>query len=167
MVRRCTYPSIHFFVSRSRSVVDCAHIQAFTFLSTKTLSSSRSVVDCALGFVWCGVVLCGVVWFVYVWCGVVCVCVFVCVFVCVCVCVLYCVLCCGVVCSVGVVCVVWCGVVLFCVVWCGLACGKRLRVCVQDASVCTRKTRDLVLCSCRCRHLVKGTHQSGENISTH
>ena len=30
MVRRCTYPSIHFFVSRSRSVVDCAHIQAFT-----------------------------------------------------------------------------------------------------------------------------------------
>ena len=24
MVRRCTYPSIHFFVSRSRSVVDCA-----------------------------------------------------------------------------------------------------------------------------------------------
>ena len=27
---RCTYPSIHFFVSRSRSVVDCAHIQAFT-----------------------------------------------------------------------------------------------------------------------------------------
>ena len=47
MVRRCTYPSIHFFVSRSRSVVDCAHIQAFTFISTKTLSSSRSVVDCA------------------------------------------------------------------------------------------------------------------------
>ena len=27
--RLCTYPSIHFFVSRSRSVVDCAHIQAF------------------------------------------------------------------------------------------------------------------------------------------
>ena len=24
VVRRCTYPSIHFFVSRSRSVVDCA-----------------------------------------------------------------------------------------------------------------------------------------------
>ena len=24
------YPSIHFFVSRSRSVVDCAHIQVFT-----------------------------------------------------------------------------------------------------------------------------------------
>ena len=24
MVRRCTYPSIHFFVSRSRSVIDCA-----------------------------------------------------------------------------------------------------------------------------------------------
>ena len=44
-----------------------------------------------------------------------------------------------------------CGVVwyvLFCVVWCGLACGKPppcvdskcLRVCVQDASVCTGKT---------------------------
>ena len=42
MVRRCTYPSIHFFVSRSRSVVDCAHIQAFTLLLTKTLSRSRS-----------------------------------------------------------------------------------------------------------------------------
>ena len=27
---RCTYPSIHFFVSRSRSVVWQAHIQAFT-----------------------------------------------------------------------------------------------------------------------------------------
>ena len=27
---RCTYPSIHFFVSRSRSVVDCARVQAFT-----------------------------------------------------------------------------------------------------------------------------------------
>ena len=38
---RC--PSIHFFVSRSRSVADCAHIQAFTFLLTKTLSRSRSV----------------------------------------------------------------------------------------------------------------------------
>ena len=44
---RCTYPSIHFFVSRSRSVVDCACVQAFTFLLTKTLSRSRSVVDCA------------------------------------------------------------------------------------------------------------------------
>ena len=30
VVRRCTYPSIHFFVSKSRSVVDCAHIQAST-----------------------------------------------------------------------------------------------------------------------------------------
>ena len=43
MVRRCIYPSFHFFVSRSRSVADCAHIQAFTFLLTKTLSRSRSV----------------------------------------------------------------------------------------------------------------------------
>ena len=67
---RCTYPSIHFFVSRSRSVVDCARVQAFTFLLTKTLSRSRSVVWCV---VWCGVVcvVCGVLW----WCVVVvCVC---------------------------------------------------------------------------------------------
>ena len=28
VVRRCAFPSIHFFVSRSRSVVDCAHRQA-------------------------------------------------------------------------------------------------------------------------------------------
>ena len=39
---RCTYPSIHFFVSRSRPSVDCARVQAFTFLLTKTLSRSRS-----------------------------------------------------------------------------------------------------------------------------
>ena len=66
MVRRCTYPSIHFFVSRSRSVVDCA-----------------------LGFVWyvwCegGVCMCVYVYvyvyvFVYVYvcvvCCVLCVCV--------------------------------------------------------------------------------------------
>ena len=58
-----THPSIHFFVSRSRPVVDCAHIQAFTLkfpqdrgrltgerisepftsLLTKTLSRSWSV----------------------------------------------------------------------------------------------------------------------------
>ena len=47
VLRRRTHPSTHFFVSKSRSVVDCAHIQAFTFLLTKTLSRSRSVVDCA------------------------------------------------------------------------------------------------------------------------
>ena len=40
---RCTYPSIHFFVSRSKSVVWQTHIQAFTFLLTKTLSRSWSV----------------------------------------------------------------------------------------------------------------------------
>ena len=52
------------FVSRSRSVVDCARVQAFTFLLTKTLSRSRSVVWCVVWFV-CGVVLwCGSV----VWC---------------------------------------------------------------------------------------------------
>ena len=72
---RCTYPSIHFFVSRSRSVVDCARVQAFTFLLTKTLSRSRSVVWCVVvvccGGVlwWCVVVVCcgGVLW----WCVVV------------------------------------------------------------------------------------------------
>ena len=29
MVRWCTYPNIHFFVSISRSVVECARVQAF------------------------------------------------------------------------------------------------------------------------------------------
>ena len=53
-------------------------------------------------------------------------------------CVVVCTLCCGVVCSVGGL---WCGVVRLamrktppCVD------SKRLRVCVQDASVCTGKT---------------------------
>ena len=78
----------------------------------------------------------------------VCVCVVCCVLCVVCICVdmvvRMCVCCCGC----GVYVVLWCGVVLFCVVRCGLACGKpppcvdskRLRVCVQDASVCTGKT---------------------------
>ena len=86
---RC--PSIHFFVSRSRSVADCAHIQAFTFLLTKTLSRSRSVV-------WCVLCACGV-------CGVWDVCVHVVLRVVLVVCT------CGVVCGVGGVCVVvlwWC-----------------------------------------------------------
>ena len=34
----------------------------------------------------------------------------------------------------------WCGVVLCCFVWCGLACGKPLRVQIQNASVCAFKT---------------------------
>ena len=63
-------------------------------------------------------------------------------------CVVVCTLCCVVVCSVGgVVCgVVWCCVVLCGVVRLGMRktppCvdSKRLRVCVQDASVCTGKT---------------------------
>ena len=63
--RLCTCPSIHYFVSRSRSVVDCARVQIFTFLLTKTLSRSRSVVWCV---VWC------VVFCVYMWCCVWCVC---------------------------------------------------------------------------------------------
>ena len=50
---RCTYPSFHFFVSRSRSIVDCARVQAFTFLLTKTLSRSRSVVWCCVWCWWC------------------------------------------------------------------------------------------------------------------
>ena len=87
---RCTYPSIHFFVSRSRSVVDCAHIRAFTFLLTKTLSRSRSVVDCVVS-------VC-----VYTWCGGVCVCT--CGVVCTC-----CVVCCVVV----LWCCVWCVVVWY------------------------------------------------------
>ena len=58
---RCTYPSIHFFVSRSRSVVDCARVQAFTFLLTKTLSRSRSVVWCVVLW-WCVCVVCGEAW---------------------------------------------------------------------------------------------------------
>ena len=66
-----TYPSIHVETpSRSRSVVDCARVQAFTFLLTKTLSRSRSVVWCV---VWCVLVVCcgGVVvvlWLCCVWC---------------------------------------------------------------------------------------------------
>ena len=52
----CTYSSIHFFVSKSRSIIDSARVQAFTLLLTKTLSRSRSVVWCV---VWCvHVVLC-------------------------------------------------------------------------------------------------------------
>ena len=60
--RLCANPSTHFFVSRSLSVVDCAHIRAFTFFRFKItvscqlcaypsthffVSRSRSVVDCA------------------------------------------------------------------------------------------------------------------------
>ena len=66
---RCTYPRIHFFVSRSRSIVDCARVQEFTFLLTKTLSRSRSVVWCVHVACWwcvgcCVVVVrvCGVWW---------------------------------------------------------------------------------------------------------
>ena len=63
-----TYPSIHVETpSRSRSVVDCAHIRAFTFLLTKTLSRSRLVVWCVVLCVllclwWCVCVVCGEAW---------------------------------------------------------------------------------------------------------
>ena len=66
-----TYPSIHFFVSRSRSVVDCARVQAFTFLLTKTLSRSRSVVWYVVWCVcsvWCGVCVVVLWWCVCVVC---------------------------------------------------------------------------------------------------
>ena len=100
---KCTYPSIHVETpSRSRSVVDSAHIRAFTFLLTKTLSRSRSVVWC----VWCGV--CGVLCFVF----------------CVCMWRVWCVGCvctCGVVCGVGGVC--WCVVVCVCVCLCVVKLG--------------------------------------------
>ena len=125
---RCTYPSIHFFVSRSRSVVDCAHIRAFTFLLTKTLSRSRSVVDCVVS------VCVHLVWWrvcMYMWR---------------CVYMLCCVLCCGVVlrcCGVVLVC---CCVVWLCGMWHGLVRGKKtLRVHVQLASVCTFKMPPCVL----------------------
>ena len=60
---RCAYPSIHFFVSRSRSVVDCAHIQAFTLkLSRNSVGSKHSCVCCGGDVcVQCGVCACVVV----------------------------------------------------------------------------------------------------------
>ena len=62
-----TYPSIHVETpSRSRSVDWCAHIQAFTFLLTKTLSRSRSVVWCVACVCVGGVCVVCVV--VCVWC---------------------------------------------------------------------------------------------------
>ena len=114
MVRRCTYPSIHFFVSRSRSVVDCALCGV-------------------VWYVWCESGVCVRVR--------VCVCVCVCV-VCVCVCVLTWLYACDVCCGVYVVlwcCVfcwrcVWCGVVLCCFVWCGAARHA------ENSSACRFKT---------------------------
>ena len=102
-----TYPSVHVETpSRSRSVVDCAHIQAFTFLLTKTLSRSRSVVWFVVWCVWCVMVVrCGGV----LWCVV-------------CVVLWWCVV-------VVVVCVVvlwWCVVVVCCggaCVWCVVKLG--------------------------------------------
>ena len=89
-----------------------AHIQAFTFSSQD--HGRLSIVHCVC------VCVC-----------VVCVCVDMVVRMCMCMC----------------MCGVWCGVVLFCVVWLlGMRknppCvdSKRLRECVQDASVCTGKT---------------------------
>ena len=55
MVRRCTYPSIHLFVSRSRSVVDCALCGVVWYVWCE---GGCVYVWCV---VWSGVVLCGVV----------------------------------------------------------------------------------------------------------
>ena len=139
MVRRCTYPSIHFFVSRSRSVVDCARVQAFVCV----------VCD-----------MCGV----RVVCVRVCVCV--CVVCCACVLKWLCVcvesecgvcaesvLCCVVMCDVGAgvgVQNVWClvcGVCVLCVlcfvcVWRGLARGKTRCVNKSVAKTPVDKERD-------------------------
>ena len=60
-----------FFVSRSRSIVDCARVQAFTFLLTKTLSISRSVVWCVV-FCVCACGVCSVCVGCVCTCGVVC-----------------------------------------------------------------------------------------------
>ena len=54
---KCTYPSIHFFVSRSRSVVDRAHIQAFTLKLPQDHGRLSGVWCCGGG---------GVVWW---WCA--------------------------------------------------------------------------------------------------
>ena len=78
-VRRCTYPSIHFFVSRSWSDVDCALCGVVWYVwceggvctcsCTCTCSCSCTCtctlccgVVCSVGGVWCGVVLCCSVW---------------------------------------------------------------------------------------------------------
>ena len=63
---KCTDPSIHFFVSRSRSVVWWAHIQAFTL----KLKITVGCLVCGVVCVWCVVVVCcgGVVRVVLWWC---------------------------------------------------------------------------------------------------
>ena len=91
-----TYPSIHVEDTLKITVACGAHIRAFTFLLTKTLSRSRSVARCAhiQAFaktlkITVGCLVCGVVCVARVVCRVLCVCMWcVCVHVvCVCACV--------------------------------------------------------------------------------
>ena len=162
--RPSTYPSIHFFVSRSRSVVDCARVPALRVMCVVSVQCGRwwcvyvcvcvcRVVCCACVLKWlcvsvesvcsvCAESVCGmcVLCIVVLWCIVVS---------CLCVCWCWCMVCnvwCWCVrgvCVGCVVCVVC--VVCVCATWHveNPPCvgSKRLRVQVQNASVCTRKTR--------------------------
>ena len=89
--RRCIYPSIHVFVSRSRSVVDCALSFVWCLCALCGMCGVRVVcvltwlcacdVCCGVYVVlwccvlcwWCVVVVCGVVVFCVVWRGLECV----------------------------------------------------------------------------------------------
>ena len=136
MVRRCIYPSFHFFVSRSRSVARRVRVQAFVCV----MCACNVVCVCALCVVcdMCGVCMCRVV------CRVVCrawLCV--CVesvwdgrFVFLCCGVLSCVVVCGVGLCVGL-CVVCRGAFLLCLAQKTLPCvrSKRSRVYFQNARV--------------------------------
>ena len=51
MVRRCTYPSIHFFVSRSRSVARRVRVQAFVCVGV--CRGGDVCVQCGVWYVWC------------------------------------------------------------------------------------------------------------------
>ena len=113
MVRRCTYPSIHFFVSRSRSDVDCALCGVVWYVYEYVYVYVYEYV-----YVYVYVYVHVYVYvYVYVWC----------------VCVLTWLCACDVCCGVYVV--LWCCV--FCwwsVVWCGVACHA------ENPSVCRFKT---------------------------
>ena len=114
MVRRCTCPSVHFFVSRSRSVVDCA-----------------------LGFVW-------YVWCEGGVCVCMCMCMLCVVCMCVLTWLCACDVCCGVYvvlwcCVFCWWCVVWCG--LACVSLCLSPCGFVWCVCGVP---CVRSSTPLV-----------------------
>ena len=77
VVRRCTHPSIHFFVSRSQQVFDCARFQAFLcVLCAMCVGASVGVcggvcAECVCGMcVLCfGVEVCTLCVVLVVWCG--------------------------------------------------------------------------------------------------